>query len=55
MNQTESTGTLIVNRKTESPNENSSKKKISYPEGVQLSPIELKPTSSQTLWTLSNG
>ena len=46
--QTELTRTLIKTKKTVSPNENSSKN-ISYSEAVQLSPILLKPTSSQTL------
>ena len=48
MKQTELTRTLIENKKTDSPNESSSKN-ISYAEAVKLSPIVLKPTSSQTL------
>ena len=48
MKQTELTRTCIKNKKTESPNESSSKN-FSYAEAVQLSPIVLKPLSSQTL------
>ena len=47
MKQTELTRTLIENKKTDRPNENSSKN-ISYAEAVKLSPIVLKQTSSQT-------
>ena len=48
MKQTELTRTLIKNKKTDSLNESSSKN-FRYAEAVKLSPIVLKPTSSQTL------
>ena len=48
MKQTELTKMLIENIKTDSPDESSSKN-ISYAEAVKLSPILLKPNSSQTV------
>ena len=48
MKQTELTRALIENKKTDSPNERSSKI-MSYTEDVQMSSIVLKPTSSQIL------
>ena len=46
--QTELTRTLIENRKTDRPNENSDKN-FSYEEAVKLSLVVLKPTSNQTI------
>ena len=48
MKHTELTRKLSENKKTDSPNESPSKN-FSYAEAAKLSPIVLKPNSSQTL------
>ena len=48
MKQTELIRTPFETKKTDSPNERSTKN-ISYAKAVKLSPVKLKPTSSQGL------